>query len=177
MMKTGADLECVAPVLVLGVGNRLLGDDGVGPALADRLRIRHAGESRVEIVDGGTQGLALLGLFENRRAVLLLDAIAVGADAGHVHVIEDPLQEAMARGQSAHEDNVSDLLRVVDLLGHLPASLALVGVEPGVIETRLGLSQAVTRSLPEAMATAERLLERMLGTLESFQRGELPCTK
>ena len=174
MMNPSVDPACSAPVLVLGLGNRLLSDDGIGPALVDRLRIRHAGDERMEIVDGGTQGLALLGILEGRRAVLLLDAVALGAAAGHVHLIADPLNQAMSRGQSAHEDNVSDLLRVADLLGSLPSSLVLVGIEPDCVETGIGFSASVGRSLPAALDLAEEQLRRMLDLPD---REETPCTR
>src|SRR5205085_8123532 len=67
------------PILILAVGNQLLSDDGVGIVLLDELsrdRIRGDG---VEFVDGGTQGLALLGQFTGRDAVVILDAVALGA--------------------------------------------------------------------------------------------------
>jgi hydrogenase maturation protease len=174
MTSRSADPGRVAPVLVLGVGNRLLADDGIGPVLVERLSELHAGDPRVEFVDGGTRGLALLGLLERRSSLLVLDAVALGAEAGHVHVVDDPLHRAMARGASAHEDNVSDLLRIADLLQCLPAGLALVGIEPGDVETRIGFSPAAARALPDALKTAERLLAEML---LSADREELPCTK
>ena len=77
------------PILVLGLGNVLLQDDGVGPALLGLLETLHGKDDRVQFVDGGTQGLALLGYLSDRQAVLILDAVALGAEPGSVHVRED----------------------------------------------------------------------------------------
>ena len=75
-----------APVLVLAVGNILLGDDGCGQrVLAELATVRARWGSAVELVDGGTQGMALLGLLSGRRAVVVLDAVRLGAAPGTVH--------------------------------------------------------------------------------------------
>ena len=77
-----------APVLVLGLGNLLLGDDAAGLRLLAAVEREGArwGDS-VEFVDGGTQGLALLGQLSGRRAAVFLDAVGVGAAPGMVHVL------------------------------------------------------------------------------------------
>jgi len=72
----------MAEVLVLGLGNLLLGDDAVGLCLLEELRRHHGEDNSADFVDGGTQGLALLGYLSGRRSVLVLDAVGMGAFLG-----------------------------------------------------------------------------------------------
>ena len=72
-----------APLLVLGLGNTLLGDDGLGPALIEQLsQEEDRWKDRIEFVDGGTQGLALLGHLSGREVIIIVDALATGAPPG-----------------------------------------------------------------------------------------------
>jgi len=132
-----------APILVLGLGNTLLTDDGFGPTLVEQLAdsARDWG-GQVEFLDGGTQGLALLGRLARRRALIIVDALTTGAPAGTVHRLTLPeLRELTpARGPSAHEGNAGELLAAVQLLDELPDRLFVVGVEPQEIRTGFGLS-------------------------------------
>jgi hydrogenase maturation protease len=155
------------PILVLGVGNVLLEDDGVGPALLGLLSSLHGADERVEFVDGGTQGLALLGYLSGRHTVLILDAVALGAAPGSVHVRHDfeVLSLKSRQASSAHEGNAGELLRVAALLGDLPDHMILVGVEPKTIRTGFGLSSDVQASLPVALREAQSRLEQIVGSL------------
>lgn len=157
-----------APLLLLGLGNPLLGDDGVGLRLLEALRSDvSAWGGRVEAVDGGTQGMALLGYLERRRAVVLLDAVALGAPPGTVHVLEgDTLLAACTPGgQSAHEMGAGELLRAAAMIGSLPERLALVGVEPANVATGVGLSATVEAALAEARRQAVAVIDRGLAAV------------
>jgi hydrogenase maturation protease len=157
-----------APLLLLGLGNPLLGDDGVGLRLLEALRSDvSAWGGRVEAVDGGTQGMALLGYLERRRAVVLLDAVALGAPPGTVHVLEgDTLLAACTPGgQSAHEMGAGELLRAAAMIGSLPERIALVGVEPANVATGVGLSATVEAALAEARRQAVAVIDRGLAAV------------
>jgi len=152
------------PILVLGLGNSLLSDDGVGPALLDHLS-GSAGnwEGLVEFVDGGTQGLALLGRLTGRRALIIVDAVKTGAPPGTVHrmTLAELRNVTPGRASSAHEGNAGELLAVAQLLDELPARLFVVGVEPKRIPTGLGLSAPVRRALSEASREVNELLTQL----------------
>jgi hydrogenase maturation protease len=153
-----------APILVLGLGNMLLSDDGVGPAvLADLVRRENRWQGKVEFLDGGTQGLALLGHLSGRRALVIVDAVRKGEAPGTVYQLTLPeLREmAMSRASSGHESNAGELLAVVELLGELPDRLFVVGVEPGKVTTGLGLSPAVQKALSAAGDQVASLLEQL----------------
>jgi len=153
-----------APILVLGLGNLLLTDDAVGLMLLDQLqKLRDWGEA-VEFLDGGTRGIVLLGYLEQRQALLVLDAIALGDPPGTVRVIEgyeNFLHMASAPG-SAHEGNALQLLQSAYIIGMAPLKVAVVGVAPEELETKIGLSNVVQRAVPEALQAAHRLLSGML---------------
>ena len=141
-----------APILVLAVGNQLLSDDGVGLVLMEELeRDAKQWEDRVEFLDGGTQGLALLGYISGRQALLILDAVALGGTPGTVHVLNAArLPACIPASSSAHESSAVELIRYAELLGDLPEQTAIVGIEPAAVATGVGLSDAVAAAIPEA---------------------------
>lgn len=163
-----------APVLVLGLGNLLLRDDAAGLRLLTVLRHLHGDDARVEFVDGGTQGLALIGMLADRAALLILDAVQLGAAPGTVHCIDDagrdpPRANAAAAG-GAHQQNAGDLLLAASLLGDLPGRVHVVGIEPAVVRTGVALSPEVVAAMPHAAKAARRVLHDLLASEVT------PCT-
>ncbi len=158
-----------APVLVLGVGNTLLGDDGAGTHLVTRMSRLCAGwDGEVEFLEGGTRGLALLGDIAGRFALVLLDAAALGAVPGTVHVRRDgEILNLSYRGSTAHEGNAGELLAAAGLLGDLPRHVVLVGIEPLLLETGIGLSEPVRQAIPAALEAARQAVEEALARLGS----------
>ena len=159
-------VECRAPVLVLGLGNLLLRDDAVGLRLLGELRRACAHDPRIEFVDGGTLGLALSALLAGRSALLVLDAMQRGASAGTVHGLDDVMRQqprgnAGGRG-GAHQLNAGDLLLTASLLGDVPRRTVVVGIEPAVVRTGIGLSPEVLAAVPEATAVARIALGELL---------------
>ena len=172
-MRTNIESD-VPPILVLGIGNSLLADDGVGLALLELIRRDYEDDPRVQFVDGGTQGMLLVGLLEQRRSLLLLDAIRLGAAPGHVHLLRDAQRIVAPRGLGAHGGNASELLTSARLLDVLPERVLLVGVEPSEVRTRLDLSGVVRRALPAAAALAGRQLLELFAELHT--KGSVECT-
>jgi hydrogenase maturation protease len=153
-----------APILVLGLGNLLLSDDGVGPAVLQQLANSSSLWSHdVEFVDGGTQGLALLSQFDGRRAVIIVDALQTGAPPGTVHrlTLNELRANAAPRADSAHEGNAGELLAAAQLLGELPDRLFIVGVEPARLSTGLALSDAVQQAIPNVVDQVSSLLSQL----------------
>ena len=163
--RRAAEGSDVAPILVLALGNVLLGDDGCGQHILAELRRWAPGwGAAVELVDGGTQGLTLLGVVAARRAVVLLDAFRLGAAPGTVHRLRgQELSAAVAgRGLTAHEGNAGELLRAAALLGELPAETVVVGIEPARLETGVDLSPEVRGAVAEGAGSAARSVEEFL---------------
>lgn len=152
---------------MLGLGNLLLTDDGVGLTLLEELQESQPWSDQVEFLDGGTRGIALLNYLEERKALLILDAIALGDQPGTVRVIEgyeEFLHMASAPG-SAHEGNALQMLQSAYIIGMAPLRVAVVGVAPAELQTGIGLSDTVRQSLPAALERAGQLLKQFIATL------------
>jgi len=155
-----------APILVLGLGNQLLGDDGAGLRMLELLAEQFPANDAVELVDGGTQGLALTGYLADREAILVLDAMALGAAPGTVHVLwgEELWRIRTQRSSTAHEGNALELFATARMLGYQWAEVAAIGIEPRNIRTGIGLSGDVESALDEAVLKARMILDGMVKT-------------
>ncbi len=148
-----------ADVLVLGLGNRLLGDDAAGPLLIDRLV---AAGCRARLLDGGTIGLQLLPALQDAAALIAVDAAQLGQAPGTVGVFEGEAMDRTLGGRksSAHEVALADLVAAASLTGTLPGARALVAVQPACCDWGLAPSAPVGAALPRLQAAVEDLLGR-----------------
>jgi hydrogenase maturation protease len=138
-----------SPMLVLGLGNVLCGDDGLGVAAIARLAERWEIAPEVRVADGGTLGLSLLGLFDGMDEVLLVDAILADAAPGSLVALDgDEVAPAARARLSVHQVGVADLLDALELLGTRPRRLSLVGLVPEQLALGTQRSAAVERALP-----------------------------
>lgn len=155
-----------APVLVLGVGNVLMGDDGVGGRVVDALQAGATDGSLdlpadVVLVDGGTLGVDLLPWLTDARAAVLVDAAFVGGAPGTISVWRDDVAAGGAAAGGPDGAGLADLLATAQLTGELPAAISIMGIQPGALEARVGLSDAVAAALPTAVATALAEIRRV----------------
>ena len=144
--------------LVLGVGNLLMGDEGVG-AVAIRHLEQAAWAGRADLVDGGTGGFHLLGLFRDYEHVILIDATADGKAPGTVSLIKPRFASDFPPTLTAHDIGLKDLIESAALLGDLP-KVDLVTISIGALSAMsLELSAAVKDALPRVAALVLRCLE------------------
>ncbi len=145
------------PLLVLGLGNLLCGDDGVGVEAVLRLaRLHHFGPD-VRIADGGTLGLSLLPSLESARNVIVVDAIRCQRPAGEIVALEaGDVLPALRERLSPHEIGVWDLLWAARLRGTAPERIAIVGVVPASLDVGVGLSPAVAAAMPALVDAVAR---------------------
>ncbi len=135
--------------IVLGVGNLLLRDEGVGihavKALAD-----YEFPPDVEVIDGATAGCDLLPLISGAERVVIVDALEGGEPPGAVYRLtpQDFEQPASASTISLHEIGIIDVLRMLELMDGCIPPVVIIGVEPGKIEVGLDLTPEVAASLP-----------------------------
>lgn len=154
--------EAVAsPTLVLGLGNVLCGDDGLGVAALERLRLRYEFPAQVELVDGGTLGLSLLPMLEDADAVWILDAVAADAAPGTLVALEgEAVEPALRERLSPHQIGVADLLDALHWRNTWPASLRVLGLVPERIGLEIGLTHSVAQALDSLVeAAAHELIE------------------
>lgn len=137
------------PLLILGLGNLLLGDDGLGPVAVDRLVRRYDLPEGVSVLDGGTLGLSLLPYLEDAERAILVDAIRGEDPPGTLVRIEgEEVAPAVAARLSPHQIGVADLLDGARWRDRYPSRLVLVGLVPQGLDLRVGLSPALAVALP-----------------------------
>ena len=151
-------------VLVLGVGNTLMRDDGVGVRLMEALAAVKPPLPGIEYVDAGTLSFLLLPRIEECQALLVLDAAHLDSRPGAIRCLEGTDMDEFLRTArcSVHEVGVRDLLDVARLTGHLPERRAFVGVQPLATGWGDSLSEPVVAALPEAVRSARGILSAWL---------------
>lgn len=154
-------VEAAPRLLVLGLGNVLCGDDGLGLAVLEQLRRGFVLPEQVSLVDGGTLGLALLATLEEADQVLVLDAVRTEDPPGtFVRIDGSQVEPALRERLSPHQVGVADLLDALHWRDTFPRRLVVMGLVPERITAGVGLSDAVRRQLPRLLAEARQELAR-----------------
>ena len=150
-------------ILVLGLGNILCGDDGLGSAVVAEVERDYELPENVELVDGGTLGLALLPLLQDTDVAIFVDAIRDGdAAAGtFVRIDGSAVLPAVRDRLSVHQIGVADLLDAARLTGRYPPELILLGLVPATLALGLGLSEEVRRNVPRLVGALRDELTRL----------------
>lgn len=144
--------------VVIGLGNPLMADDGMGIAALERLRASGV-PADVELVDGGTWGMNLLPVIEAADRLLLMDAIDAGGEPGTLHVLERArIPRYLATKISPHQVDLRDVLALAELRGTLPAETVALGLQPARVEMSCDLSDAVRARLDDLVAAVMRRL-------------------
>ena len=140
-------------VVVLGVGNLLMADEGVGVRCVERLQAAGVLPAAVGLVDGGTSTHELLGELEDLALLVIVDAVAGGGPPGSLVRLEgDRIPAAFSNKLSPHQHGINDLLATLQLVGRAPRRVVLFGVTPRRIELSLELSPEVDAALPALAA-------------------------
>jgi hydrogenase maturation protease len=146
-------------ILVLGVGNLLNSDEGLGVHAVRRVKDRLAGLDGVAIEDGGTLGLNLLPLVEDASHLLILDAVDAGLSGGSVvELTKDQIPLMAGFKLSQHQLTFQEVLGLAMVRGKLPEHLHLIGVQPVSLEIGVEMSPVVAEKLAEVEARALRVL-------------------
>lgn len=135
-------------MLVLGIGNLIMSDDGIGVRVVQLLAERYRYPAGVTILDGGTLGLDLLPKLEGVKRLLVVDAVETGQPAGTlVRMAGEEVPVVLETKVSPHQMGLKDLLAVAMLQGFAPREMVLWGVQPALIELGTDLSEAVAARL------------------------------
>ena len=140
-------------IAVIGLGNPLMGDDGLGLVALERLETEWRFDDSVDLIDGGTWGLSLLPIIECATHLLLIDAIRSTAPAGSlVMLLGEDVPRMMSTKLSPHQIDVRELLALAELRGTLPKHLIALGIQPESVELRHALSSEVEQRLDQLIA-------------------------
>ena len=150
-------------VVILGVGNVLEEDDGVGIYAAAYLNANYVLSDDVQIIDGGVEGINLLNLFLENDHIIILDTINLDDSAGSIYNI--PSYELSGYGLNsggAHEVGVMQCLDMIELMGESLPSSNILGIVPKNITFRMGLSDDIT-------ARFETYITEIIGYLQTCE--------
>lgn len=127
----------VRRTVVLGVGNTLLRDEGVGVHVVERLRRDSTGLESVEIIDGGTLSFTLAGPLAEADQLIVIDAAELHSPPGTLSLfLNDEMDEYLGFGRrrSVHEVSLLDLMAIAQLTDDLPSRRALIGIQPHSVD-------------------------------------------
>lgn len=149
------------PIRIIGLGNLLRGDDAVGLLAARRLRERVG--NQVEVVEAEMAGVAILELMAGARVVILVDAARSGLAPGTIHRLDPsagPISPTLFP-HSSHALNAADALELARVLGALPPTVIVYGIEVGATSPGRPLSTQVARALDEVVEQILRQSENL----------------
>jgi hydrogenase maturation protease len=149
-------------VLILGIGNSLLCDEGVGIHVIRALEEEvPADDGDVRLLDGGTLSFTLAGPIEEADALVVVDAAQLKAEPGTLRVFEGEEMDRFLLGNrksSVHEVGLGDLMTIARLAGHWPARRALVAIQPEVVDWGEAPSARVAAAVPAACRHIQSLI-------------------
>ena len=147
-------------ILVLGLGNYLMGDEGIGVQVIQEMAKMKLPDY-VDILDGGTGGFLLLSCFESYQKIIFIDATMDGREEGHVRLIRPRFASDFPSALSVHDVGLKDLIEAVYLMDHPPEmSLFTVSISH-ISPMSLELSESVQSSIPEVIEKVLILAEEM----------------
>lgn len=147
-------------ILILGVGNILLKDEGVGVHVAEKLQ-KHNLPGNVEVIDGGTAGIDILLSQAGLDKLVVVDAMKGGKRPGTIYKLKlkadekDRLTQAFSQEKqskiSLHQVSLLDALNTVEKINRAPEEIVIIGVEPGEVDCGLGLTERVKQKVPKVI--------------------------
>jgi len=136
-------------IVVLGVGNILLSDEGIGVRAIEELGQRYQPPPEVELIDGGTSAMELLDDLANCDLLIIADCVRAGKSPGTLLRLQDEEIPALFRTKlSPHQVGLPDVLATLLITHEAPAHTILFGVEPETLATGMGLTPTVAAVLP-----------------------------
>ncbi|HUL33655.1 MAG TPA: hydrogenase maturation protease [Candidatus Eisenbacteria bacterium] len=148
---------------VLGIGNVLMGDDGVGPYAIKLLEARYEFPEEVRLEDLGTPGLGITAAFAEYDSIILIDAVSAKKKAGEVQLYRknELVQVPLKTRVSPHDPALVEALLFAEFSGKCPQDVLLVGVVPQACELGCGMSDAAHIGLEAAIRAVLTELERL----------------
>ena len=147
--------------LVLGIGNTLLSDEGVGVHVINQLQALNNLPPDVTFMDGGTLSFILAGSIEDADNLIVIDAADLQCTPGTVQIfVGEDMDRFLGANRkfSVHEVGLLDLMAVAHLAGHLPARRALIGIQPRILDWGDAPSPEVAAVIPQACNMALNLI-------------------
>ena len=149
--------------LVLGIGNPLMQDDGIGVHALQQLKAMHPDFPQVEFLDGGTLSFSLIGVIEDATNLIVIDAAQFCDEPGTVRTFHGEDMDRLLgqqKNSSVHDVTLIDLMSIALLSDQLPARRALIGIQPGCIDWSTEPTPAIKTAIPEICDIAMELIDK-----------------
>jgi hydrogenase maturation protease len=156
-------------IVVLGVGNILLSDEGIGVRAVEKLQLDFDLPPEVVVIDGGTTGMEMLEDLSNADHIIIIDAVRSGkAPASIIRLVGEQVPVFFRTKLSPHQIGLSDVLATLELIGEQPGGVTVIGIEPVSLETGMALTQQVDALLPEIVHLVVTELSQLGVDVKSF---------
>lgn len=139
------------PVVVLGLGNPLMADEGIGPYLIQRLSQAAGRYPSVDFIDAGTGGWSVLHFIQGRRKAVIVDCAFMDQVPGAIRrfMPEDVRSTKVLAHQSLHEADLMHIIASARRLGQCPEEIVIFGIQPEVVQPGRGLSRTIADKADE----------------------------
>jgi hydrogenase maturation protease len=147
----------------LGLGNTLLGDEGIGVHVIENMQKEYSDLNGVTFLDGGTLSFTLASYIEEADNLIIIDAAQLNSSPGDISVYEGEEMDQFVssnRNKSVHEVNINDILALAHLTDQLPERRALIGIQPQFIDWSDSLSPPVAGAIPAVSKITHELITR-----------------
>ena len=161
------DLLNKKPVLVVGVGNSIMMDDGCGVEVINQLQEEFENE-HVDIFEGGTLGIDMLPWLSDREVIIFIDAVEANQKPGTIFRFEpNEVNYKNAIKTSVHQIGLIDSLNMTNFIGKAPKKTILIGIQPNIIDWGLELSEEVKASIPKVKKLVIDEIEKAIKEIEN----------
>ncbi|NTU41903.1 MAG: HyaD/HybD family hydrogenase maturation endopeptidase [Nitrospirales bacterium] len=147
-------------IAVIGLGNILLTDEGIGVHTLNALQERYSFSPEVELIDGGTMGLDLLPFLEGRDKVLIIDAVDFGKEPGFTGMVRgEAIPSVLNSKISVHHLNLGDVLFSAKVMGIMPQEILLIGTQPASLAVGLSMTAEIAPKMETMVEMAVNILK------------------
>ena len=147
-------------ITILGIGNTLYTDEGLGVHAIEALEKQYGQDVQVELIDGSTDGMSLLGPVEDTDYLIVIDAINAGKEGGTIielHGNDIPAYYGIK--MSIHQLGFQEVLLASKLREKYPKNIVMIGMQPTSLELAIGLSKTNEAQLPELIKRVEQQIK------------------
>lgn len=149
------------PVTVIGIGNLLYTDEGLGVHVLPELRKALGHYEQVEIIEGATDGIRLLEPVEDAEYLIVIDAVRAKKEPGTLIVLKgDEIPAYFAQKLSVHQLGFNEVLQAAKLRNRWPKEVVLFGIEPASLAFGIGLSEEVQKTVPALVDAVVEQIDR-----------------
>jgi hydrogenase maturation protease len=148
-------------ILILGIGNVLMGDEGVGVHTIKELE-KESFPSNVTLLDGGTGGFHLLEYLQEYPKIIMIDATMDGKPAGTISLIEPKFATDFPKSLSAHDIGLRDLIESTAVLGELPKMYLITVTIESIQSMQMELSTEIEEQIPSVVEKVKKVLETIV---------------